>query len=850
MLRLALLGIRGRIGAFTGAFVALLVASVLVMACGVLLESGLRAKAPVERYRGADAVVTGDQNAHVGLGTENEESIPLPERARVDSGLARRLAATPGVRAAIADVAIPARVLSGGVAVPGPNGHLTSAHPWSTAALTPYALRAGRAPSAPGEVVVDAGLAARGGLRVGRHVRLAATGPAESATVVGIAAPPTAVERQAVVFVSDAEATRLAGHPGRVDAIGVVAAAGTDRAALAKRLRGVAGPRAGVLTGSERGAAEYLDVADSREAVIAIAGSFGGLALLIAMFVVASTLGLTVQLREREIALLRAVAATPRQVRRMIGWEALLVALVASIAGVVPGAALGRALGNAFADRGIAPEDMVMHAGAIPAIVAVASGVVTAWLAVWVAARRAARVKPTRALQDAAVERRLIGPVRAVGGLLAIAGATALLMVSMSAESLDTAAVTAACISFVLVLAASFLGPLVARAAALVPGALVARLSRVGGFLAVANVRSSARRFSSASTPLVLTVAMAGSLLFVSTTMEHATAHEGRERVTADLAISSDGPGLPASAAADARRVRGVDTAVGVAATSIGPSLGLKADAPAAQAVDPEGAARVLDLDVRAGSLANLRDGTVALGVERAKGAHARVGERVTVMLGDGARVRLRLVATYARSLGFGEVVLPTPVAAAHRTSPLAGVILVRTAPGADRAAVARRLRALATRYPGIHVAGRAAMASADDAQRASQRWLNYVLVAIIVAFSAIAVVNTLTMIAIERSRELALMRLVGSTPRQVASMARWEAGLLVLVGLGVGAAIAAATLIPFSVALTGSVMPYVPAGQLAAILGGAALLGVAASQLPTRLALRAKPVDAIGVRE
>src|SRR3954451_14775643 len=143
----------------------------------------------------------------------------------------------------------------------------------------------------------------------------------------------------------------------------------------------------------------------------------------------------------------------------------------------------------------------------------------------------------------------------------------------MSAKSLDTAAVTAACISFVLVLAAAFLGPVVARLAAWMPGRIVARASRGGGFLAVTNVRSSARRFSSASTPLVLTVAMAGSLLFVSTTMEHATAARSGDRGTADVAISGDGPGLPPSAAADARRVRGVGTAVSVAATSIGPSL-------------------------------------------------------------------------------------------------------------------------------------------------------------------------------------------------------------------------------------------------------------------------------------
>ncbi len=774
----------------------------------------------------------------------------MTERARVDASVARRLAAVPGVRRAIVDQVVPAQVLAGGAAIPGPEGHETSAHPWSAAALTPYGLRAGRAPRERGEVVVDAGLATRGHLHVGGRVRLAATGPAESATVVGIAAPRTAVRRSAVVFVTDAEAARLAGHPGRADAIGVLAAPGADRAALAHRLRIAAGRQARVLTGSARGGAEDLGVADAREAVIAIAGTFGGLAMLIAMFVVASTLGLAIQLREREIALLRAIAATPRQVRRMIGWETLLLALVASLAGVVPGVALGGALGRAFADRGIAPEDMVIHAGAFPAAAAVLGGVLTAWVAVWAAARRAARVAPTRALQDAAVEPRLIGPVRGLVGLVAIGGATALAIVSMAAQSLDTAAATAACIALVLVIGAACLGPLVARVAAWMPGALVARSSRVGGFLAVANVRSAARRFSSASTPLVLTVAMAGSLLFVGTTQEHATATQDRDRVTADLAVRGDGPGLPPSAVADARRVPGVAAAVRVAPTTIGPSLGANAGSTPAQAVDPDGAARVLDLDVRHGSLANLRDGTIALAVDRADGAHARVGERVSMLLGDGTRVHPRVIATYERSLGFGEVVMPTAMAAAHRTSALAPTILVRTAPGADRAAVARRLQALGGRYPGLHVADRAALASEGDTDRASARWLNYVLVAIIVAFSAVAVINTLTMIALERSRELALMRLVGSTPRQVASMARWEAGLLVLVGLGLGSAIAAATLVPFSIALTGDAMPYVPAGQLAAILGGAAVLGMVGSQLPTRLALRAKAVDAIGVRE
>jgi putative ABC transport system permease protein len=119
-----------------------------------------------------------------------------------------------------------------------------------------------------------------------------------------------------------------------------------------------------------------------------------------------------------------------------------------------------------------------------------------------------------------------------------------------------------------------------------------------------------------------------------------------------------------------------------------------------------------------------------------------------------------------------------------------------------------------------------------------------------IFAFTSIAVVNTLVMIGLRRGRELALLRIVGATARQVRSMARWEAGLIIAIGLGVGLAIAATALLPLSHALTGSLRPYTPAAPLAAILGTSALLALLALALPTRRALRAKPVEAIGVGE
>jgi putative ABC transport system permease protein len=149
-----------------------------------------------------------------------------------------------------------------------------------------------------------------------------------------------------------------------------------------------------------------------------------------------------------------------------------------------------------------------------------------------------------------------------------------------------------------------------------------------------------------------------------------------------------------------------------------------------------------------------------------------------------------------------------------------------------------------------VQVSDRASLASATDADRETNRWLGPLFVALIFAFTSIAVVNTLTMIGLQRGRELGLLRLVGGTPGQVRSMARWEAGLIITIGLGVGLAIAATALLPLSHALTGNLRPFVPPGQLAAILGGSALLALLALALPTRRALRTRPVEAIAVGE
>ena len=850
MLRVALQGLRGRKTPFVGAFVALAVAAALVMACATLLQAGVRSKPPVERYSGTPIVITGHQKATVNAGTDAEESIAVYERARVARSLVGRVAAVPGVEQAVADVSVPATLRSGGQVVEGPSGHPTALHPWATSALTPYELSSGRAPVRSGELVVDSGMAARGGMRVGTRVRLASNGPAQAMTVVGVAQTRATVDRQGVIFVSAATAERFAALPGRVDTIGILPEPGADADELAGRLREVVGDDAEVVTGSARGDIEHIENAEARDAVLAIGSTFGGLALLIAMFVVASTIGLSVLQRQREVALLRAVAATPQQVRRMIRWETMIVALLASAVGVIPGAVLAGVLGSALSNRGIAPEDMEVAIGVVPVIAAVGSAVLTALIAVAAAGRRAARVRPTVALQESASEPRLIGPVRVIAGLVATAGAFALLAVAVASGDSTSAADLAAGTSLVLVVAVALLGPLLARAAASLAGVVLARSDRVSGFLAVSNMRTASRRFASAMTPIVLTVAISSTLVFSATTREHAAHKQERERMTADLVLQSDGAGIPRSALRDVRRVPGVATAVGTAETSLGPSLGSIYSLAQAVVVDPQGLDRVIDLDVSDGTLAKLGPRSIALSKSQADTAKAAVGDRVEVALGDGARRNVRVAAIYERGLGFGDAVLPTALAAGHVTSPMLSSVLIETAPDASPAEVASRLGQLEARYPDLTVGDRGDHAARVDASRESNNWLFRILSVIIFVFTAIAVVNTLTMIALHRTRELALLRLVGGTSRQVLAMARWEGGMVVGLGVGIGAAIALTTLIPTSNAISGSPVPYAPISLIALVLGASAVVGLVATQLSTRLALRPRPVDGIGLRD
>jgi putative ABC transport system permease protein len=460
-------------------------------------------------------------------------------------------------------------------------------------------------------------------------------------------------------------------------------------------------------------------------------------------------------------------------------------------------------------------------------------------------------VPPTLALTDAAAEPRLlgpgrIGPGRIIGGLVALAAAVPLFAVSATTTDPQTAAATSEINAVFLVVAAAFFGPVVAYAVARLLAPVLTALSPVGGFLAAANLGAATRRFSSASTPLVLSIALSCTFYFGFTTIEHATSQQENAALTGQLAIASAGPGLPADALADARATPGVRSAAALTSTTLGPSLGATDTLPAQVLTGGQGGG--LDAGVIAGTLGALHGDAIALGRHRAGAAQARVGDRVAVMLGDGTQTHATVVAIYTRELAFGDALLAPELAAGHETTPLLNEILIQA--GQPAAVVAGRLQALAQRYPGLHVSDSASLVTANAANDELDHWFGPFFVAMIFAFTSIAVANMLIMIALRRRRELALLRLTGATRRQVRSMARWEAILIITIGLGIGLAITATALLPLSHALTGGFRPYAPAGWLAAILGFSALLALVALSVPTRRALRTQPAEAIRIRE
>ncbi|MFE3517170.1 FtsX-like permease family protein [Streptomyces sp. NPDC059166] len=801
----ALKTLRHRKAAFVGAFVTLLCAAALVTGCGMLLETGMRGKVAPERYAGAPVVVAGDQYVHQTTvkkkGKKKHKAKQIAERRWISASLADELRKLPGVQEVVAEVTFP---------VHGSGGREALGHGWDSAVLTPFTLAAGRAPRADDEVVVDAA----SGLRVGSRLEAQTPAGPGSYRVVGVTRQHLSSQR--TVFFSPARAALLAGRPGQVTAFGVFPRVNVSKIERSGEVV--------AYSGEERGKAEFFDAEQARIKLISLGGALGGTALLVAVLVVVGTFALSVQQRQREIALLRAVAATPKQLRRLLGGEALLVAAVASVCGAGAGLGVGFWLRSKFVELGAMPEQLQLVVSPFPAVAAVLATLVASWAAARLSARRAARIRPVEALGEAAMPTARLPWSRLLAGVLVTAGAVTLTIV-LSTLTTEAASGPLTMVTALLwTVSVSVLGPLVVRAAVALLGVAL-RASRTSGYLAAANLRARARRLASVVAPLTLMIGVSCTILFVPTTTGHASRAEAEAGNRADFVL---GPHVPSVSAARLRERAGVEAVTEVLHTSV--RVGLTKYG--AQGVTRQGLTRTSDLGVTSGSLDELGPDTVAVSENAARRLDVAVGDEVSLTLGDGTPVRMRVIAAYARGLGFGDLTLDHGLMARHVDDPT-GTLLV-AAPKLSR-------EDLTAAVPGASVLDRAEAveAAAPDSE------VNYVAMGLIIAFTAIAVVNTLAMSISDRTRELALLRLVGATRRQVLRMLRMETLTALVIAAVLGTALSVITLTAFSSGMTGAA-PYIPPATYAAVLAVAAGLAMAATVLPARVALRRHAAEAV----
>jgi putative ABC transport system permease protein len=251
-----------------------------------------------------------------------------------------------------------------------------------------------------------------------------------------------------------------------------------------------------------------------------------------------------------------------------------------------------------------------------------------------------------------------------------------------------------------------------------------------------------------------------------------------------------------------------------------------------------------MDLGVREGSLAELRGDTVAVSQTQAQAAGWDLGDTAKFWLGDGTPVQLRVVAVYDRGWGFGDVTLATETLTGHTVSGVDDRVLIRTKPGAAVGAD------LSSAFPTSAVVGTDRLTGELAQDLAISAWLNKLLIAVLVGYAVLAAGNTLVMAALARERELSLLRLVGVTRGQVKRMVQAEQAGLLGVALTIGVAIAAVTLSSIVNAVSGQLVPYVPALGWVTIVGGTVALALVATMLPIGRLLRTRPVEGIGIRE
>jgi putative ABC transport system permease protein len=765
-----------------------------------------------------------------------------PARRPIDQTLVDTIASVDGVAVVEPQIVGYGQLLGADGDPIGGNGPPRLAGSWvDDPDLNPYKIAEGRAPQAPDEVVINRGAAESGDLHVGDRTVVQTPAPVE-VTIVGISTFGDSDGLGATTmtaFTLDAAQEHITRQPGVVSSILVKGDDGVDPDELSARIADVVPNGVESITGDTL-VDERLDSLDFLGMVRGFLVAFAVIALFVATLSINNTFSITVAQRTRELAMLRSIGASSRQVRRMVTLEALIIGVVAALVGAVAGLGVAALLKGMFKAFGFGLPTGGLTITPTAVVIGIAVGVLATLLAARAPARRAARVAPIEALRDSASESTTISRRRLIVAIVALATGVALSAVGVGGSALLVGGGALALVAGTLMIAPVVL-PVCARAI----GAVLRRVRGVNGAIAEQNARRQPRRTAGTATALLIGVAVVTMFtVFASSASAMVDDDVSSGFGNADLSIATPvfgGGVLSTDVMSDLGDVPEVDDAVGVARATVV----IDGDTTQVAATDVQSAKPVLDLSVRDGSLTDVGDDGLVIGETRAEDEGWKVGSRVDVTFLDGSTLPMTVRAVVDDAELLAGIVIPTDTWFDRVPQPAYSNVFITLADGVSLDDGRAAITDIATRYTG-DVQDRAEFADAAAEGLDMLLGLVYALLALAILISLLGIANTLSLAVHERRREIGLLRAVGQTRSQARSVLRLESVIVATFGTALGLVLGTALGGLLFAAISDDAGVTIPWTRLATILVIGMVAGVLAAWRPARRAARLDVLDAI----
>jgi putative ABC transport system permease protein len=701
----------------------------------------------------------------------------------------------------------------------------------------------GSAPTTAHDVVMDLGTAQKYNFKVGQQVHVLLLGPTQTFTITGLARFGTADNLAGATLAAFdiPTAQRVLGEVGQFDSINIITTPNADKAQVQRSVAAAVPRDVEVVTGQT--------VVNEATSAIGQALGFFNTALLVFAFIslfvggftILNTFSIIVGQRTKELALLRIVGASRRQVFRSVLGEAAIVGFVSSLIGLGLGvlAAIGleallKGFGVTLPSGPIAFEPRTV-------IVCLVVGVGVTVVSAISPARRAVRIAPVEAVSEQQGEHEISMRRRFTwGAAITLLGALAL-AVGLTKPAIQLVGIGA----LLIFIGVARLAPAVARPMSSVIGRPLARLLGVSGRLGRENSMRSPRRTAQTASALMVGLALVSVIAVFGASVSQSATASIDQAIAANIIVSnsnSNGPGafsttVPAAVA----RVPGVTST----ATVYGGQFEFKQSIVSLRGITTKNLSQTLILTMASGTPQALAAGNLLIDTSTANSDHLSVGDRVPVKFALTGNSTMRIGGIFQTNQLIGSFLVSQAFYVSHFQNPQPNAVLARTdgSPGVEQGVK----QALAS-YPNVQVQSRAEFEKSQSNQVNQLLGLVYALLALAILIALIGIVNTLMLSVFERTHEIGLLRAVGMKRRQVRAMIRSESVILAVFGAVIG--IIVGTLLGIALVSSlhsqGITDTVIPAKSLVVFLILAALLGLLAASWPARRAARLDVLAAI----